>query len=56
MSDIGAVTPTESRLPADARHQPARELDKTPRRPQPRKPRSADEMIEIESHTLDLEA
>ena len=56
MSDIGAVVPTETGLPVDARQQPVRDRGKTARRPQPRQPRLDDEMVEAEPHTLDLEA
>jgi hypothetical protein len=55
MRDIGAVAPAEKKLPADPRRQPARDRATTAGRPQPRKPRSDDEMVETESHTLDLE-
>jgi hypothetical protein len=56
MSDIGAVAPAEKKLPADAHQQTARDRGKSARRPQPRKPRSDDEMVEAETHTLDVEA
>jgi hypothetical protein len=56
MRDIGAVAPAEKQLPVDSHQQPARDRDKSARRPQPRKPRSDDEMVEAEAHTLDLEA
>jgi hypothetical protein len=56
MSDIGAVAPAEKPSAVDPHQQPARGRGKTARRTQPRKPRSADEMVEVETHTLDLEA
>jgi hypothetical protein len=56
MRDIGTVAPAEKQLPVDSHQQPARDRDKSARRPQPRKPRSDDEMVEAEAHTLDLEA
>jgi hypothetical protein len=56
MSDIGAVAPAEKQLPVDPHRRPARDRGKPARRPQPRKPRSDDEMVVTESHTLDLEA
>ncbi len=55
MSDIGAVAPAEKQLPVDAQQQSVRDRGKSPRRPQPRKPRSDDEMVAAESHALDLE-
>lgn len=58
MSDIGAVAPAEKLMPVDPhrQQQPERDRGKAARRSKPRKPRSDDEMIEAESHTLDLEA
>ncbi len=56
MSDIGAVAPAEKEMPVDPHRQPARDRGKSARRPQPRKPRSDDEMVEAETHTLDVEA
>ena len=56
MSDIGAVAPAEKELPVDPHRQPARDRGKPLRQPQPRKPPSDDEMVEVKSHTLDLEA
>ena len=56
MSDIGAVAPAVEKSPVDAHQQTARDRGKKVRRPQPRKPPSDDEMVEAESHALDLEA
>jgi hypothetical protein len=56
MSDIGAVAPAVKKLPVDEHQQTARDRGKSARRPQPRKPPSGDEMVEVESHTVNLEA
>ena len=56
MSDIGAVAPAVKELPVDEHQQTAWDRGKSARRPHPRKPRSDDEMVKAESHTVDLEA
>jgi hypothetical protein len=55
MSDIGAVAPAEKQTPVDPHQQTARDRGKSARRP-PRKPPSDVQMVEAETHTLDLEA
>ena len=56
MSDIGAVAPAVKELPVDEHQQTGWDRGKSARRPRPRKPPLDDEMVEAESHTLDLEA
>jgi hypothetical protein len=55
MSGIGAVTPAKSKLPVEGHQPPERDGGKRPPR-KPRKPKSDDDMVEVEPHTLDVEA
>ena len=56
MSGIGAVAPTDKRKPAEGRQPPERDGGKgsPPRRP--REPTADADLVEVQSHKLDLEA
>ena len=56
MSEIGAVAPADQHAPATKRPPPERDSGKgsPPRRP--REPQSDADLVEVESHQLDLEA
>ena len=56
MSGIGTVAPADKRKPVEERQSPERDGGKgsPPRRP--REPRSDADLVEVEPHTLDVEA
>ena len=55
MSGIGAVTPAKTKLPAEGHRPP--EGDGRKRLPRkPRKPKSDDDLVEVQPHKLDVEA
>ena len=56
MSDIGAVAPAVMELPVEEHQQTSWDRGRSARRPRPRKPPSDHQMVEAESHTLDVEA
>jgi hypothetical protein len=55
MSGIAAVTPAKPKLPVEAHQSTERDGGKRPPR-QPRKPKSDDQLVEVEPHKLDVEA
>jgi hypothetical protein len=55
MSGIGAVSPAKTKLPVEAHQPPERDGRKRPPG-KPRKPKSDDDLVEVEPHKLDVEA
>jgi hypothetical protein len=55
MSGIGAVTPTDKRTPEKRQPTPRDDGKAAPKRPT-RKQQSDDDLVEVEQHTLDIEA
>jgi hypothetical protein len=55
MSEIGAITPTNTEIPVDGHRPPEGDGKRRPPR-RPRKPKSDEDMGEMEPHKLDVEA
>jgi hypothetical protein len=55
MSGIGGVTPTDKHTPEKRQPGPRDDGKAAPQRP-PRKQQSEDDLVEVEPHTLDIEA
>ena len=55
MNGIGAVTPTNTEVPVEGHRLPEGDGKKRPPR-RPRKPKSDDDLVEVQPHKLDVEA